>query len=362
MPTALRQGITIVIPVKGRVQLLAAALSSLVESRRRCPEPTQVIVVDDSEPADAAQHRDNCLRFDAQYLRGPRRVGAKRNAGAAAADYDLITFIDSDCQVGADFLAVVATALRESPPEVGAVAGPIEMTGRETGTLRLFRRTTELNQPFTWPLVHEQITWAATANFTVRAEVFHQLGGFAVDTLTVVGGEDVDLGVRMTKAGYVIMCCADAVVQHSRSTGDSVLTIGKRLCTYGRAANWLLLRHPERREFRLNPVALIAATGAVASITARRTRGRSGWAVAVVAASLLAQHAWRRRRSGDGPRVIGSLVASTVLDWSFDLGEFVGAWQVGRPQHLFSRFVFMDNDTFRPRTGAPDDRVATHVG
>jgi GT2 family glycosyltransferase len=347
-----RAGVSVVIPVRGRVRLLAALLTGLAEARARCPEPTEVIVVDDSDPADADRHRAACRRHDAAYLRGPRRVGAKRNLGARAARFDLIAFVDSDCEADPDFLQHAAKALREAPRDVGAVAGPVDMIGTETATLRLFRRTQEMHQPFAWPRAYDRITWAATANLTVRAEAFEAVGGFAEDTLTIVGGEDVDLGVRMTKAGHATACAPGAVVYHSRQTGDSLLSIARRLFTYGRAAHWLNVRHPERREPRLNPVSALAAVGAVAAAAAPATRGRSLWAVPAAAAALLAQHAHRRRVPGDGATAVPGLVASTVLDWAFDAGEFVGAWQVGRPHYLFSRFGFMDDRTFVPRAAA----------
>lgn len=341
-------GMSVIIPVKGRVTLLAGLLASLVEARRRCPELTEVIVVDDSCPADVEQHKANCARYDARYLRGPRNVGAKRNAGAREARHDILVFIDSDCEATPLFLSRVAKTLRDAPAHVGAIAGPVDMIGEETTTLRLFRHTHEMNQPFAWPRRFEQITWAATANLAVRADAFWTVGGFAEDPLTVVGGEDVDLGIRMTKAGFGTWCDTEAVIHHTRRTGDRVTSISRRLYTYGRGANWLNRRHPERREFRLNPVSAIVTTATAALAAAPATRGRSLWSVPVVAGWLLAVHASRRKRPGDGLAQLPSMVASTVLDWSFDTGEFVSAFQVGRPNFIFSRFGFMDDQTFRP--------------
>ncbi|MEV0680188.1 glycosyltransferase [Actinosynnema sp. NPDC050436] len=341
------QGLSVVIPVKGRVGLLRDLLVSLRTARAGCGEPTEVLVVDDSTAGDADAHRRSCAELDACYLRGPRRVGSKRNLGARAARYDQLVFVDSDCRVTDAYLARIGKVLRDSPPEVGGVAGPVRMVGEETAVLRLFRRTQELNQPFSWPDRYAQITWSACANLAVRAEAFHAIEGFAEDTLTVVGGEDVDLGIRLTKSGRPILCDPDSVVLHSRATGDSVGSIGRRLFTYGRSATWLDREHPERRNFRLNPISVVASAAAVALATAGPTRGRSLAAVPVVLAAVVAAHARHRLRPGDGPAALPEVLASTLLDWSFDLGEFVGAWQLRRPRYLFSRFGFMDGDTFR---------------
>jgi GT2 family glycosyltransferase len=349
MITTRTAGLSVVIPVKGRVELLRNLLASLQTARANCPADTEAIVVDDSDPQDAQAHRRNCEALGARYLRGPARVGAKRNIGARHARHDLLVFVDSDCEVDPGYLTQIDKSLRAAPPEVGGIAGPVEMIGEETSVLRLFRRTQELNQPFGWPARYEQITWSACANLAVRADAFHAVDGFAEDTLTVVGGEDVDLGIRLTKAGHPILCDRLAVVRHTRKTGDSITSIGARLYTYGRAAHWLNTRHPERRQFRFNPVSAIAAVTLGAAATARATRGRGLAAVPLAAAALIAVHARDRVQPGDGLRDHAAAVTSTLLDWSFDLGEFVGAFQVARPQHLFSRFGFMDTDTFRPR-------------
>jgi GT2 family glycosyltransferase len=350
-----QHGISVIIPVKGRVALLTHLLASLAEARSHCTEPTEVIVVDDSDPEDARRHRESCARHDGRYLPGPLKVGAKRNVGACAARYDILVFIDSDCEADSLYLATIAKALRDSPQEVGAVAGPVDMIGEKTSTLRLFRHTLEMHQPFAWPREFEQITWAATANFAVRADVFRAVGGFAEDPLTVVGGEDVDLGIRIVKAGHVTRCVPDAVIYHRRETGDRISSISRRLYTYGRSSNWLNRRHPERRQFRLNPVSAIVFTSVAAFAADRATKGHSLWTVPAVAASLLGVHAARHARGDDGVGDIPSMVVSTLLDWSFDAGEFVGAFQVGRPNFVFSRFGYMDEDTFRPREEEHDD-------
>jgi len=103
---------------------------------------------------------------------------------------------------------------------------------------------------FGWPRRFERVGWAATSNLLVRRAVLLELGGFDETTLTVVGGEDVDFGLRLTGA-----------------TAD--------------------LRH----------------------------------------------------------RVL-ECVVSTLVSWSFNAGQFVGAVQLGRPADAFHRFRYRDSGTF----------------
>ncbi|KLO28414.1 hypothetical protein ABH37_06170 [Mycobacterium haemophilum] len=357
-----RTGMSVIIPVRGRVDLLRNLLISLQQARKECAEATEILVVDDSCPADAREHRQHCHECDAKYLRGPRRVGAKRNLGARNAAYEHLVFVDSDCEIDVNYLARIGKTLREASSDVGGIAGPVQMVGNETSTLRLLRKTQELNQPFGWPTEYEQITWSACANLAVRADAFWQIGGFAENALTVVGGEDVDLGIRLTKAGHMIRCDPKAIVYHSRATGDTVASVTRRLFTYGRSANWLNCQHPERRRFRLNPVstlACITSISAAASVTAGAV---SLSAVPMVAAALLVWHVKQRILPGDRMVDIIGAVVSTAVDWSFDLGEFVGAFQIGRPHYMFSRFGFTDTQTFRVRSAVREPSESHHDG
>lgn len=349
MSESISRGVSVVTPVKGRVNLLRDLLASLSAARDSCPEPSEVLVVDDSGPVDAEAHRSNCAKFDATYLRGPEIVGVKRNIGVQHAKFDLVVFVDSDCTVDTNYLARVVRRFRSETDSVDALAGAVEMSGDESRVLRLFRKTREMHQPFSWAQDYQQITWAACANFAMRRRVFDEVGGFADKPLTVVGGEDVDIGIRVTQAGYPIVCDPKAIVYHTRTTGDSIPDITRRLFTYGRGAIWLCERFPRRQMFRLNPTSAILVASVVGALGARPTKGRSLLLAPAVAAGLLAVHSRERHEPGDGLIDIVGSVVCTVLDWAFSLGETVGCWHMRTPQHLFTRFVYIDDETFVPR-------------
>jgi GT2 family glycosyltransferase len=60
------------------------------------------------------------------------------------------------------------------------------------------------------------VLWATTSNLACRRAAFDRVGGFDPDTPTVVGGEDVDFGVRLCEVGYVVATNPDARVLHAR--------------------------------------------------------------------------------------------------------------------------------------------------
>jgi GT2 family glycosyltransferase len=341
------RGLSVVIPVRGRVAATRRLLTSLVEAAGACDEPVEIILVDDSDPADAAAHQESCAAVGARHLRGPRPVGAKRNVGVAAASYDLIQFIDSDCLATPDLLRRQIATLRAADASVGAVAGPTWVQAADTPVARVMARSQLLNSAFEWPATAVRVGWATTSNLAVRRTAFQAVGGFAERPLTVVGGVDVDLGLRLNEAGYAIVCDRDAVVRHDKSSIESLATVARRLVTYGRSGQWLLHVHPRRRRFKLNRISALAVTTVLAAGAAPVTAGLSLLAVPTAAVAFLAVDT-RTRLQAD-PVTARSLAESVVcagLDWFFDLGEFLAAWQLGRPDRLFAGFGWTEDPGF----------------
>lgn len=340
-------GLSVVIPVRGRVAATRRLLESLRTAIEACPEPVEVIVVDDSDPPDAQSHQRTCAELAARYLRGPRHVGAKRNVGVAAARYDLIQFIDSDCLATPDLLRRQVATLRGAGERVGAVAGPTYVQGVDNPLFRVMSRSRRLNSAFEWPAQASSVGWATTSNLAVRRAAFEAVGGFASRPLTVVGGEDVDLGVRLCEAGYTIVCDPEAVVSHDKSSIESLGTVVRRLVTYGRSGQWLLYVHPRRGRAKLNRISTLAAAALTGAVAAPVSGGVSLLLVPVLGAVLLVYDT-SQRLAGDRPGS-GALVESAacaLLDWAFDLGEFLAAWQLGRPHRLFTGFGWTDDDAF----------------
>jgi GT2 family glycosyltransferase len=172
------RGMSVIIPVRGRVAAMRAALASLREAARQSPEPVEILVVDDSEPADAARHRDACAQYGATYLRGPRHVGAKRNLAVARASYDLLFFTDSDCRTAPGTIERHIRRLRSAPAEVAAVSGPTVVEAGDSALYRVMSRSYLLNGDLERPAHDERLPWATTSNMAVRRDAFERTGGF----------------------------------------------------------------------------------------------------------------------------------------------------------------------------------------
>lgn len=353
-----QQGVSVIIPVRGRVTLLAATLASVSVAARRSPEPVEIIVVDDSAPSEARQHRHHCDRYGARYLRGPRHVGVKRNLAAARARYDLLFFTDSDCRPAADAIDRHVRRIRGAPAGVAAVAGPT-LVERDDGVLyRVMRRSSLLNGDLERPSRDTRLSWATTSNLVVRRAAFREIDGFATRSLTHVCGEDVDLGLRLTRRGYAIVCEPDAVVTHDRTSTGSLTTVLRRLFQYGRSEQWLADRFPDRCRPRWNPVSALAVTTAVAAAAG----GRRGLALIPVAAGMtLLADAWRAAEPDERTaRAYPEAVLRRLVEWSFDAGALVAAAQLRRPDLVFAGFHTPPVDA-GPRATPATGRATHHT-
>lgn len=340
-------GITVIIPVKDRVDELRRQLEALQPAISYCREPVEIVVVDDSDPATAQQHRQSCSRVGARYIRGPRHVGTKRNIGAVAARYDLLLFTDSDCRVPEDLLARYATRLRSSGPKVAAVTGPLIIAPGHSRVFKVMRRSELLLGDLERPLDWNQVPWAATANLAVKREAFELVGGFPPDSPSPLGGEDVALGLALTAAGLVIECDPNAIVTHDKGAAETLAAVAYRLTTYGRSELWLSAQNPAYRRTVANPISLAVLVEIIGTSLARRTHGVSllSGPVALISVALL--RAPSRMRQDRGLSAFAQSFACAGLEFLFDGAAFVAALQTGNPRLLFAGFWIPDEQKYR---------------
>lgn len=345
-------GVSVIIPVKDRVAEMRRQLQTLQPAIARCPEPVEIVVVDDSGPAAAASHRANCAAVGARYLRGPRHVGAKRNYGVRHASHDLLFFTDSDCRVPPDLLRRYVERLRDSGPEIAAVTGPVLVAPGDNAMFRIMSRSYLLLGDLTRPLHHERVSWGAGANTAMKREAFLAVGGFPEDSPMPIGGEDLHLGLLLTDAGYVILCEPDGVVTHDTGVADTLRAVAYRFTTYGRSELWLCLVHPHRRRFVFNTVSAIAVTTLAGLATARRSQGRSLLAAPLLAGAILAAKVPGRLGGQRGPGAVTDAIACAAIESLFDVAAFATALRMGRPDLLFTGFRAPDEADYQPAVPA----------
>lgn len=239
-------GISVVVPTRNRSRHVGELLASLEMAAAEFGGPYETLVVDDSDAAEASEIQRLCVQRGVRYLTGTASVRQKRNLGIEQAVHPVVLFVDSDCQVATDLFAQHARSHSEYDPSVAGVVGITEFVGSESWMWDVIRRTQFLNA-FSFARRMEYAPWATCTNTSYRRDVLRELGGFDVSFPFRLGGDDVDLGIRMNAAGYRIRCNAAAFVTHSRDTWASAAEVWQRALRWGRMDVHLYFRkHRDR--------------------------------------------------------------------------------------------------------------------
>ncbi len=232
-------GISILIPCAGRVSLLKKLLESVQLARQNFTMPTEVLLLDNSRGNEQNKVKSLAETYDATFCTGTDNLSQKRNTGASLAAYDLILFLDSDCEVDKDILEEHYNSYSSS--EIAGCLGLLNFVGEDTLTWMSVERTGVLSC-FSIASDQKDTLWGPTANISFRRDIFLRVGGF--DTaFSRPGGEDVDLGFRLTDAGWRITCNPKAIAYHTKETWSSFWQVYERFLRYGSADALLIRKH-----------------------------------------------------------------------------------------------------------------------
>jgi GT2 family glycosyltransferase len=229
----------------------------------------EVIVVE-NRPRSPATRRMLAERFPGEprlrYVEEPRQgLSRARNAGLAVADGDVVAFTDDDVVVDPAWVGRCAKAFdRES--DVACATGLILPLELETETQLLLEQFAGFGKGFR-PVTHRlpeardlQPLFPYTpgaigsgANTALRSDVARALGGFAASLgagTAAVGGEDLDLYIRVLREGHAIAYEPSAIVWHHHPDGEARLR--RQVYRYGVGLGATLARQllvgPERGE------------------------------------------------------------------------------------------------------------------
>lgn len=222
----------------------AGALPDVLEAIRNASPEAETIVVDDASTDDTAAVARS---FGARVVSLSHNSGpaAARNRGAEAASAPILVFVDADVIIAPDALARVRQVLA-SGTDIAAVIGSYDDAPAANTLISRYRN-----------LLHHhmhQIAASQTQNFwsglgAVRREAFEAVGGFDAGRYAKPSVEDIDLGYRLSAAGYTIRLDRHILGTHLKRWS---LTDMVRTDVFRRALPWTRLILAHRPDAALN--------------------------------------------------------------------------------------------------------------
>ncbi|WP_369130478.1 glycosyltransferase family 2 protein [Modestobacter roseus] len=240
--------VTVVVCTRDRAAVLAGCLERL----RALTHPNLEILVVDNAPTDdstravvaAARERDDRVRHVVEPRPG---LSAARNRGLAEARGAVLAYTDDDVAVDPDWVQGVLRGFGRGPA-VACVTGLVCTAAVDTPAEEYFDARTALWSTRCTPELFDLAEhrrddplypyapglFGTGANLSFDRQVLLDLGGFdealGAGTLTR-GGEDLDVFVRVLRAGHGIAYEPAAVVWHHHRADDAALL--RQLYGYG---------------------------------------------------------------------------------------------------------------------------------
>lgn len=201
--------VSVIIPVRDSAATLGRQLRAL--SRQGYTGDWEVIVADngsrDGLRAVVGQHGPLLPRLRVVDAGPDPGVSRARNAGARAANGDLILVCDADDEVTPGWIQAMVEASRQHD----LVGGPLEPQGLNDSTLL---GTRYLSSEGAWQ--DDPLPWVPGANCGIWREVWRLVGGWDESSKTE---DDLDLSWRVQLAGFTIGSAPGAKVRYAFRQG-----------------------------------------------------------------------------------------------------------------------------------------------
>ena len=203
---------SVIVPVYNRPEEVRYLLESLSSQTRR---DFEVIVVEDGSSVTSEDVvREYSSRLDVHYFFKPNSgPGPSRNFGFAHAQGDYFVLFDSDCILPSDYFESIEQALTLDP--LDAWGGPDR--GHAAFTLRQRAMAYTMSSFLTTGGIRggkKRMGWFQPRSFNmgISRKVYEATGGFAFERFA----EDIELSIRIRKAGFKVGIVPDAFVFHKR--------------------------------------------------------------------------------------------------------------------------------------------------
>jgi GT2 family glycosyltransferase len=216
--------LSVVIPAYNSGRVIERCLRSVIDA---IPESKQIIVIDDGST-------DNTSAIASQFpvrlfrLTGHLGLAEAKNKGFALSTGEIIFFIDSDTILDKFFFVELISALGRD--KVGGASGVVLPVKNSVVSISLMVRLFG-SSPISESEIREidSIPGGCSA---YHRKILMEMGGFDTDLYAMhPGAEDLDLNIRIRKAGYKLLIVPTAKIYHEHPT--SFLKLAKKWFSYG---------------------------------------------------------------------------------------------------------------------------------
>lgn len=279
--------VSVVVPVRNGSALLGRCIHAIGRNPR---DLFELIVADDGS-ADGSAELAHSL--GARVIQTLARSGpaAARNAGAACARGDLLLFVDGDVEIQPSTIPRVVSLL-DADAGLAAIFGSYDdephaenFTSQYRNLLHHFVHQTSRRRSASF--------WAGCG--AIRRTAFEAVQGFDEHQYRRPAIEDIEMGLRLSRAGYAVQLVPEVQVKHLKTWTpvsmvkadilDRAYPWSKLLVAQGGVPDDLNLRWQHRLSAAL--VGLLAATLAFLALGHRSFYGVPATPAAVVFAILL---------------------------------------------------------------------------
>jgi len=233
--------VSVVISTLDRPDMVCESLRALATL---LPAATEVIVVDAGQkrPVDS---QSLCAIWPSTIVMRSqvKNISIQRNMGVLQAKGDVCLILDDDAVAQPGWYDAMLAPFADS--RVAVVAGAIwcnpnpRFTDQEGGYVTWFGEAVQtIHRSHRAP---RKITWPNGGNVAFRRAPFLEIGGFG--SVFSFYDEDVDIGLRLRKAGWDAVFAPDGVVHHFMDRRPSKPMTKKKMYLAGRSRGAMLVRN-----------------------------------------------------------------------------------------------------------------------
>jgi len=237
--------ITIAIPNYRNPKVIEGIYACTKQERIK-QESIEIIIIGDGKGngIDSSQLiKFNFFKGKIKLFNQEQRTGAAgaRNKAIELSNGDIILFIDDDCIPAKDWVYRMITMFESKPQMIGIGGRILPLPVGNNIVNRYYNSVNRLQKPIFNR--NNKIITIITANCGFRIRELKLIGGFDSKIFShhPMGGEDIDLTIRLNKKGYLLGYNHNAVVYHKYPT--SFKSIIRKYFLYGRGMRIICLAH-----------------------------------------------------------------------------------------------------------------------